>query len=227
MTVLITAGILVACLALLTTVGAVLRPPHRLVGRLLLAGWLAVTATVAGSGRYADELWLGLGLATPLVLGLLALRTAPVRDALTAGHAVALLAAAQIPRVVGGVFLVQLALDRLPPGFAVPAGVGDVVVGLLAPFVAYAMWRRPRRGIGIAFNALGLADLVVAIPLGVLHAPGRLQVIVTEPTTELMGELPLALILTFVVPLAIVLHVASFRLLAAREPAVSGSTPAG
>lgn len=92
-----------------------------------------------------------------------------------------------------------------------------MLVGLLGPSVAYALWRRPaRRPLGIAFNTVGLLDLVVAIPLGLLHAPGRLQLIVTEPTTAIMGLLPMALVPTFVVPLAIVLHVASLRLVTRR-----------
>jgi hypothetical protein len=222
----IAASIVGACVALLITIGAVLQRRHSPTGwvaAILLACWLAATASLAGSGRYAEELWLGFGLAIPLVLGLLALRSPAVTAALAGDRTVALLAAMQVLRIVGGVFLVQLALHRLPPGFALPAGVGDVLVGLLAPVVAYALWLRPRRRtLGIAFNVLGLADLILAIPLGVIHAPGRLQMIVTEPTTELMGQLPMALIPTFVVPLAIVLHIASFRLLAAREPAGSG-----
>ena len=228
--ILLTATVALSCLALPITVGAVLHRGARAAGlrnrrasRLawtagfILAAWLAVTAAAAGTGLYGTDPWLGIGVAVPLVLGLLSLRLPAVTAALSDASAAAALAAVQVLRVVGGVFLALLALDRLPPGFALPAGIGDVLVGLLAPFVAYALWRQPsRRALGIAFNALGLLDLVVAIPLGLLHAPGRLQLIVTEPTTEIMGLLPMALIPTFVVPLAIVLHIASLRLLTRR-----------
>lgn len=224
---LLTASLIVACLALPLAIGAVLyrgarnaglghRQAASLAGTAVLAqaAWLTATVLLAGTGRYATAPWLGLGLAAPLVLGLLALRLPAVAACLGDARAVALLAAVQVVRIVGGVFLVLLAMHRLPPGFALPAGIGDVLVGLLAPVVAYALWRRPRRrALGIAFNVLGLLDLLVAIPLGLLHAPGRLQMIVTEPTTEIMALLPMVLIPTFVVPLAIVLHIASFRLL--------------
>lgn len=224
---LVTATVIIACIALIVGIGGVLYAGARITGVrprqrsplggvtvLVLTGWLAVTVGLASAGLYVNEIWLGLGLAVPLVSGVLALYLPSVAASLKDSRAVALLAAVQIVRLVGGVFLVQLDLHRLPPGFALPAGIGDVLVGLLAPFVAYALWRRPqRRALGVAFNALGLVDLVVAIPLGVLHAPGRLQFIVTEPTTEIMGLLPMTLIPTFVVPLAIVLHIASFRLL--------------
>ncbi len=180
------------------------------------AAWLIATATAAGAGLYPIEPWLGIGVVVPLLLGLLALRIPAVAAALSDERAPAVLAAIQVLRLVGGAFLVLLAIDELPPGFALPAGIGDVLVGVLAPFVAYALWRRPdTRVLGIAFNTLGLLDLVVAIPVGLIHSPGRLQLIVTDPDTGILGMLPMALIPTFVVPLALVLHVASMRLLVA------------
>ncbi|MDD5579017.1 MAG: hypothetical protein PHY16_07015 [Methylobacter sp.] len=44
----------------------------------------------------------------------------------------------QVYRVVGGIFLILYATDRLPALFAWPAGFGDVLVGTLAPLVALA-----------------------------------------------------------------------------------------
>jgi hypothetical protein len=144
----------------------------------------------------------------------LAQRLRPVAASLGAAGTPALLAATQFFRIEGFAFLALLAMDRLPPAFALPAGIGDVLVGLLAPLVAYALWKRPqRRALGVAFNILGMADLMVAVSLGVLLAPGPLQTIITQPTTQIMLLLPMALIPTFAVPLAIVLHIASLRLL--------------
>jgi hypothetical protein len=235
------AAVVLACLALPVVLGFALyrgaggtRAGHRSAARpaivtaLLLTGWLAITTTLAVSGLYATDPWLGVGVVVPLALGLLGLRLRSVTAALSAPRAAAVLAAVQTFRVVGTAFLVLLALNQLPPGFAVPAGTGDLLVGLLAPVVAYALARRPsRRALGIGFNTLGLLDLAVAIPLGLLHAPGRLQLIFTDPTAGIMGLFPMALIPTFVVPLAIVLHVASLRLLVqphtdARPSALTG-----
>jgi hypothetical protein len=215
--VLITAAVVLGAVALVVAVSAVLYRSSARVGWLTgiaLGGWFGVTAVLAGAGYYSDQRWMGLALVVPVVLGVLALRLPGVAASLQGDRVVALLAAVQVLRLVGGVFLVLLALDRLPTGFALPAGGGDVLVGLLAPVVAYALWRRPdRRVLGIAFNVLGLLDFAAAIPLGVMHAPGQLQVFATEPTAEIMGLLPMALIPTFVVPLATVLHIASIRLL--------------
>jgi hypothetical protein len=240
--ILISASIVFACIVMPLAIGAMfyrgaiaagLEP--RLAGRLswttalALAGWLAITFIAAGTGLYATDPWLGIAVIVPLVLGLLVLRLPVVTAALSNVHAVAALAAIQVLRVAGGAFLVMLALDRLPAGFALPAGLGDVLVGLLALPVAYALWRRPnRRPIAITFNVVGLLDLVVAIPLGLLYAPGQLQLIVTDPTTAAMGLLPLALVPTYIVPLAIVLHIASLRLLAVTDqnpPASRRVTP--
>ena len=41
-------------------------------------------------------------------------------------------------RILGGVWLARYFAGQLPGLFALPAGIGDVATGLLAPFVAYA-----------------------------------------------------------------------------------------
>lgn len=239
-----TVSAMTACLVLLLGICAVLYRGARAAGlghrsatllagaaALAQAGWLAVTAVLASRQLYTFHPgqaipWIAFGLAVPLVLGVLALRLRPVAASLTAARTSALLTAIQFFRIEGFAFLTLLALHRLPPAFALPAGIGDIVVGLLAPVVAYALWKQPqRRALGIAFNILGIADLVTAVSLGVLQAPGPLQLIISEPTTVVMSELPMVLIPTFAVPLAMVLHIASLRLLSAPQdrPVVSSA----
>src|SRR5262249_4624716 len=43
-------------------------------------------------------------------------------------------------RILGSVWLVRYFTGHLPGLFALPAGIGDVTTGLLAPFVAYAWY---------------------------------------------------------------------------------------
>jgi hypothetical protein len=43
-----------------------------------------------------------------------------------------LLIAVQTYRLLGGVFLILMVQDRMPPAFALPAGWGGVVIGALA-----------------------------------------------------------------------------------------------
>lgn len=114
-----------------------------------------------------------------------------------------------------------MAQGRLPAMFALPAGLGDIAVGLAAPSVA----RRLARGTGhrqaVWFNLLGIVDLVVAVGLGLLGGLGPYRLLHVTPSTEPLSLLPLALIPTMAVPLAIALHVTSLRLLSA------GAKPSG
>jgi hypothetical protein len=77
-------------------------------------------------------------------------------------------------RIVGSVLLVRYFAGQLPGLFALPAGIGDVATGLLAPFVAYAWYSgKPyARGAAIAWNLFGMADLVNAVALGTLTGGG-------------------------------------------------------
>jgi len=48
--------------------------------------------------------------------------------------------------------------------FAWPAGLGDITVGVVAPFIALALQRDPRFAQGgryVAWNVFGIVDLVV------------------------------------------------------------------
>lgn len=137
-----------------------------------------------------------------------------------------ILTLAQAPRVIGGVFVVLWALGRLPAGFALPAGLGDLLVGVTAPLVAsFVVPRLPaRRRLYVAWAAFGILDLAVAVTLGVLHSPTSVGVLAGPVTTAPMGTLPLSLIPTFLVPLALILHVAALHLVLARP---AGAADAG
>jgi hypothetical protein len=109
------------------------------------------------------------------------------------------------------IFLVLYATGHLPGVFAWPAGVGDVLVGLLAPLVGAAYARGSRRADGWVrvWNWLGIADLLVALTTGFLSSPSPLQMFAFDAPNELISAFPLAMIPVFVVPLSILLHLAS------------------
>jgi hypothetical protein len=116
----------------------------------------------------------------------------------------------QFYRVVGGIFLIAYLQDDVPGAFALPAGIGDVLVGIAAPFAAVAL---ASRGVDrawplvTAWCAMGIADLVVAVSCGFLTAPSSFQQLaLSEPNTAITSY-PLVLIPVFAVPLSIVLHV--------------------
>lgn len=156
---------------------------------------------------------IGVAVAAPLVAGVLAYaRSATFRRLLQAAD-LRWLIGVQLWRVGGAEFLLGYAHHQLPASFAIPAGVGDVLVGLAAPFVALVAvtGMSGARRIVIGWCVAGIADLVVAVTMGVLNAPGKLGLLAGEVTTAPMLELPLSIIPTFLVPLSVLLHLIVLR----------------
>ena len=58
----------------------------------------------------------------------------------------------------------------------------------------------------VVWNLLGLADLFLAIGLGMTTNPGAGQLFHTMPDSQVMTRFPMALVPTFLVPLAMTLH---------------------
>jgi hypothetical protein len=112
-------------------------------------------------------------------------------------------------RLEGLVFLVLMLQGRVPALWALPAGLGDVLVGATAPWVARGLEHPGGRRRAIAWTLFGMADLVVAVALGVMTNPGPTQVFYPIPNAELLTQYPLALVPAFLVPLAFTLHVVS------------------
>lgn len=112
-------------------------------------------------------------------------------------------------RLLGIVFLILYANGQLPALWALPSGIGDVLVGATAPFVVLQLKRPDGKIAAILFNIFGMADLVVAVTLGVMTNPGPAQIFHTRPASDMLTAYPLALVPVFLVPLAFMLHVAS------------------
>ncbi len=97
----------------------------------------------------------------------------------------------------------------LPGLFAWPAGLGDIAIGVAAPWMILSLIRQPGFAASQSFrvwNLLGILDLVVAIGTGVL-ASGFAAGLVGDTTTGPMTQLPLVLIPAYFVPIFIMLHV--------------------
>jgi hypothetical protein len=108
-----------------------------------------------------------------------------------------------------GIFFVMLyATGRLPAPFAPSAGWGDVAVGVLAiPLAALAAASAVRPYWLAIWNAAGALDLVLAVSLGLLSAPGTpFQVFHDGPGTAAMGELPWIMIPALLVPVYLMVH---------------------
>jgi hypothetical protein len=196
----------------------------------ILAAWLAAAAATGGAevflGHAGDAFpAIAGGLLIPISVGVLLTRIPAVHDALAAPRVLALLTLANTWRVAGIVFITLCLKGLLPAQFALPAGIGDLIIGLAAPFVAYALWKRPApRRLAITFHALGLLDLVMAVTLGVTSAPGALQVFTAQPNTVPMTVLPEVLVPTFLLPIGVIIHITALRILA-RQPSLMATRP--
>lgn len=119
----------------------------------------------------------------------------------------------QAYRIVGVFFLVESMRGQLPPSFAWPAGSGDILVGLLAPWAAWRLGANKPRAttFAVAWNLLGILDLVSAVSLGILHAPTSLGILASDVTSRAVTQYLLCLIPCWVVPISILLHLRSLQ----------------
>src|ERR1700730_17640146 len=86
----------------------------------------------------------------------------------------------QLYRALGVIFLILYVAGKLLRLLAWPAGLGEDLVGVLAPVVAIAYRRGPRENPDLvsAWNLFGLVDLIVAVTAGMLSSPSPLQLFV-------------------------------------------------
>lgn len=217
----ITACAAVAIATLAIAFGSALAARLRIAAALAL--WFALVVGLALGEAFATHGVFGtpgLGVAALLpivVLASLVLAMPSLRSALVTIPVSSLVGVNAI-RLFGVTFVLLYAANRLPAPFAPVAGWGDILVGLLALPVA---WLASKRGVGaavLAWNTLGLLDLVAAVSLGVISSPGPQQLIHVQPSAALMTTLPWLLIPGFLVPLLASTHFAVFyRLQLARR----------
>lgn len=187
------------------------------VGWMIALGWgsaAGVFSRMTVAMPIAAALWLAIVLAWS--------RVPVVARALRGSGAASALIAPQALRVAGVIFLLAMVFGGLPWLFALPAGLGDIAIGLTAPFVMRRVARGSYRGAAVWFNIYGLLDLTVALVLGALTGlSATAQLINVSPTSAELTVLPLVLIPATAVPLSIALHI--FDLVALRRLSTTGA----
>jgi hypothetical protein len=160
-----------------------------------------------------------LGLLIPIAAGVVLFFRSPLLRRVIDAAPQSWIVTIQAYRAEGLIFLTLYAAGLLPGAFAWPAGVGDVIVGLLAPVVGIVSLRGSRGSSGwlLAWNLLGIADLVVAVATGFLTSPSPLQLLALDRPNELISSFPLVMIPVFLVPLSVLLHLASLQKLRQTE----------
>jgi hypothetical protein len=181
---------------------------------LVLLGWFAVAMGLALLGVYAADPdrypTIQYGILVPILIGSVLIWRSRAVSRLIDAMPQRWLVGIQLYRALGAIFLALYASGKAPGLFALPAGIGDVLVGVLAPIVAIAYARKPndRAGWLVAWNLLGIADLMVAVGTGFVTGSSPLQLAALDTPSDLVSIFPLVLIPTYLVPLSILLHVA-------------------
>ncbi len=185
---------------------------------VVLGGWLAASAVIAARGHYQGTAggppWLGIAAAGSLIALLATSRIPAVARAVAAPGSLSRSVLPHTFRVAGVCFLMVMALGHLSALFAIPAGLGDMAVGIRAPFVARQLARGTGHRGAVWFHALGTIDLVNALVLGGLTGYG---IVHTTPPSDALAALPIVLIPTASVPLLLALHLVSLRRLLTRS----------
>ncbi|MDQ4503056.1 hypothetical protein [Sinomonas sp. ASV322] len=193
---------------------------------VLLAGGLVASAALAAAGLYGGRTagqppWLAVAFVLAFGGLLAATRIPLVARALEAPGMTSSLILVNALRVAGLAFVLAMFLGQVPALFALPAGLGDIAVGVAAPFIAARVAKGQSYRGAMWLEALGILDLVVALTLGALTG---FQVVDVTPVNHAIAQLPLALIPTFTVPLILAIHIVSTRQLYKSRPRVKAST---
>jgi len=143
---------------------------------IVFAAWLFAIVLLASQNVFRTEIrspGVPIALFATLAAGYLFLLSKTYRG-IIAGIPQHWLIGIQAFRVLGGLFLIRYIQGQLPGVFAIPAGVGDVLTGIMAPIVAY-WWYAGKpyaRGAAIAWNLFGMADLINAVTIGTITGGG-------------------------------------------------------
>jgi hypothetical protein len=189
----------------------------------IIAAWFAfaISASIAHvfkQSAAAPPIALGLSALIPIVVFWTWFRSSEGFRNFALSLDPRVLTIVQSWRIAGFVFVVLYVYGILPGVFANSAGWGDIFIGLTAPWVAWKLAQPGHRGGFIAWNALGMLDLITALSLGatsgLIHPHGL--------AADAMTVLPLSIVPTFLVPLFFIFHIIVIAQ-ARRWPATAGA----
>jgi hypothetical protein len=207
--------------------------PLSLAQRLILAGvlgaWVGLASGLGAAGQLAFSPstpvpLVGVMAAAPLIVTTLLAMTNPKFRAALLAIPVPMLIGLNALRMLGVLFLLLAAIGRLSGPFPYFAGLGDIITGLFAIPLAFAVARGTASRTRImAWTLFGGLDLFVAVGLGVTSANGSpIQLIHAGVGSEAMQYLPYCLVPTVLVPFYLVtLGIVAARVLHQRSMAVA------
>ncbi|MDT5116886.1 MAG: hypothetical protein QOE30_2625, partial [Mycobacterium sp.] len=130
------------------------------IAGIVWGAWVLVSGLLANAEVYRFQPtkaapWIAVAMIVPLLAVLLATRVSLVSRILDQPDALWRLTMPQFFRPVGVTFLVAMALGYLPAVFAIPAGLGDITIGVEAVFIARDLRRGVANRRAVWFNVLG------------------------------------------------------------------------
>lgn len=187
-----------------------------LVVSVLLTVWLALVFFLGAGGAFISPpgtppFPILVGVTAPIIAFLATFRLSRAFREFVLAVDPRLATGIQAWRFAGLGFLALYAHGVLPGLFAWPAGLGDIAIGVTAPWVILALIRHQSFAASktfVVWNLLGILDLVVAVSTGALSSALAVGV-AGEVTTAPMAQLPLVLVPAYFVPLFIMAHLAA------------------
>ncbi|AVL51578.1 hypothetical protein CEP88_02405 [Roseobacter denitrificans] len=130
----------------------------------------------------------------------------------------AAIAAFQIPRVMGAVFLIGWLGGSIPAEFALPAGLGDIWAGIAGwqASTALASGAANAKKLLMRANVIGILDFVFAVALGIMTSEGFAHLL-SQDAPNIVNDHPLALFPAFFVPIFLGFHLISISKLRAER----------
>lgn len=178
-----------------------------------LGGWYALAIPFAQAGRFNvpaspsdPPIVLMFLFGGAFLLFALAWWTPDGRK-VTEATPLSVIAAFQIPRVIGGVFLIGWLAGDIPVLFAIPAGVGDILAGLAGWQASVALAQKRSNAYRLLTRAtwIGIMDFAVAVILGIMTSEGFAHLFSRE-SPNIINDYPLAMFPAFIVPVFLGFH---------------------
>jgi hypothetical protein len=191
------------------------QPRAKLVAGAIAGFWIALAAAAGAAGWLALQTGvpaIALFVATPIAAAaVLAAASSRVRAAMLSVP-LFLLVALNAGRAFAVLFLLLEAEGRLAGPFPFFAGWGDIVTAVIAIPLAITAARNVERSRSArvalhGWNLFGIADLLLALALGITSSEGSpLQIIHAPPGSAAMQHLPFSFVPTVLVPVYLIMH---------------------
>jgi hypothetical protein len=185
----------------------------RVTAASVLIGWLLVYLSLAVNPPGGTV--LPSSITVPFLVlgtlgGILPFVVSPVFRQIVRASPATWIVGVHAVRTFGSIWFALADMKLLPPEFAIPAGIGDMTVGLLALWMVYLLAQQKpyARAFVIGWNLVGVADFMLALTTGLMYIrPYAAHVAAAGISTLYLNYV--FLIPTFAIPLLVALHVYS------------------